>query len=644
MRLIQTSLLLVLGLFVTYPAAADDLSRVPLWDAETRETFTNRFGGKPLAYNLDLTRVDSNVHQGKSSYLAETRGLIPKGGFGFIQADLFPTRSTGNMVAGRDLRGYESLEFWLDNHTGDAFTLSIELKDYRDQTEHSAVFNVPVASTKGWSKISVPLDLETPGWRLRGLVRGKSAGFISRLKSIGLVVKATRNSGVEGEIFFDDMALIERGGEIDVATAPARVIVERLAKRQWSALWGSRNRENGLIPSHSTSSDHGALNVTAAVVKMLPRAVDNGWVGQQEAFDYMQQVVASFHTVMDDAKYAPGRYLNWTTLRSEVVAEETNIDAAFLALGLHQFKNRSDVPSDLRRDIHRLQNRFNLAAFEGEYLGQTAWAIAYHTDDEEMSQYAYNGYSGETWVLSLAAHLADNHHVDIGRNYHSGILRVRERLTDSGEAPVVATLAPFRAAFLQWLFPLFADVSERGSDNYPEPSLAVNPRANADAFQREVHAYYDRIGRGMLLQPDAGADTTGLIYNQFSAYDPHGQESLFMPWSAAFSLLGDPQVGEAAIRHHLLSDLEGPFGLSDSAQWATGADAPEYVTAFHDLWNVSLSTMALFEFLYNDAAAFADLPEVREALDQVFDVVEAAPTSPSKVVSSETNESHLHEE
>ena len=63
------------------------------------------------------------------------------------------------------------------------------------------------------------------------------------------------------------------------------------------------------------------------------------------------------------------------------------------------------------------------------------------------------------------------------------------------------------------------------------------------------------------------------------------------------------------------------MGLADSAQWATGAADPTSVPSFADNWNMTLSLMALMEYLDGDQSTnryFANLPEVDAALDTVF--------------------------
>ncbi len=136
-----------------------------------------------------------------------------------------------------------------------------------------------------------------------------------------------------------------------------------------------------------------------------------------------------------------------------------------------------------------------------------------------------------------------------------------------------------------------------------------------------------REGRPYLVQPDAGDDGTLACYRQFSVYDDFGRRDLFMPWSAAFTLLAGADRADGTLRFLLRHHLHDPFGLADSARWATGAAEPYSVAARHDFWNTGLSTMALLEYLQQPNSAsrsFAALPEVRAALDRVFPAVPSA--------------------
>jgi hypothetical protein len=109
-----------------------------------------------------------------------------------------------------------------------------------------------------------------------------------------------------------------------------------------------------------------------------------------------------------------------------------------------------------------------------------------------------------------------------------------------------------------------------------------------------------------------------MAYVTLSQYNLATRPDLFMPWSAATALLGDEAAALAAIRQHLAADLHGPLGLADTASWATGAPAPSAVAARVDVWNLTLSTWALFQHLYQANHAFTCSPPVRAALDKVF--------------------------
>ena len=300
------------------------------------------------------------------------------------------------------------------------------------------------------------------------------------------------------------------------------------------------------------------------------------------------------------------------------IPEESSVDAAFMALALHQYKSLPTTASPLRAAINAVQNRFNFAAFSDTQAPTTGWKLAFKTDTNTFTAGTYDGYSGEPWLISLAAHLAENHHVDIRTHYHSAVFRQLDSLVNPADAHLVHSFDQFRAPFLQWLLPLFVDVAERGIDTYPHYALATNPLENAQQYQREVNAWFAQQGREGFSQPDAGSDVGGTTYQQFSAYNDFGQSDLFMPWSVAFGLLGDPGPAEAALRNAIESQLYGPLGLSDSVTWTTGAAGPSQVTARHDFWNTALSAMGFARFVYQDQLDFTHLPEVETALDRVF--------------------------
>lgn len=601
------------------PASAGDVARVPLWDGETfdpTEPLLNRFGGGPvfgISTTVELTT--DGPRSGQAAYRIDTQGPIAAGGFDFVGTALTsffcPTATSPcpvDYVDVRDLTPFTAVEFWVRNQTGASFSLVFEIKDYRDADAHRARRSYPVAESVSWQKIHAPLDLGAAGWTVFG------EPDLEQAKLFALVLEANLGESVDGTVDVDDMVLVEPDGPLDSDTAPIEALLERLARRQFDGLWGSRDRTTGLMPSISSFADVCATNVLAAMIKLLPGAVARSWLTRTEADAYVATVVSTLDQVMDDALYLPPRYLDRVTLEANFVREESSVDAAFLFLALYQYKGQPGIDPALATSIGNLLDRFDFASF----ATAGGWDLAYLYDAGSFTGFAYDGYSGEPWLISLAAHLAATNHVPITANYHSAVFRTRDYLADPAKAHLVHSDARFRAPFLQWLLPLFVDVRERGIDSFPDISLATNPFDNAVLYQQEVHAKQAALGRAMLLQPDAGDDGTGSTYEQFSCYEDHGQPDLFMPWSSSFSFLADPAAAEAALRALLSHGLHGPLGLTDSALWQTGAAEPYRMTARHDFWNVALSTMALHQVLFDDNQFLTQLAEVQAALDLVF--------------------------
>ncbi len=310
------------------------------------------------------------------------------------------------------------------------------------------------------------------------------------------------------------------------------------------------------------------------------------------------------------------------------IFEESSVDAAFLFLALYRYKELPTTPADVKTEIEGLLNRFNFAAFSAE-LG---WTMAYRYGTGFVSN-IYDGYSGEPYVISLAAHLAPNHSVPITEHWNSAGNRVLDSLVEPAEEHLVHTMNEYRAPFLQWLFPLLVDVRDRGMDIFPDLDDAGNPFWNAVLYQREVNRKLAELGRPTFCQPDAGDDGTGDNYAQFSMYHHFDDPDLFMPWSCSFGLLLEPNSA-AAFRDIVSRDLHGPLGLSDSVHIATGASEHTALTPRHDFWNVVLSTWALTQYRFSTNDFLTTLPEVRMALDAVFPDVAPRGTVPQSLANA----------
>ncbi len=594
---------------------SQDISHVPLLDGETvsgGNDLRNRFGGATtLSFNANVTRTLDPALVRTGSGAMKLDVAVTQGQFGFVITSLGGAEPTNAYLDTRDLTWFEEVRFFVRNQTGSNFTLRFEVKDYRDSNSHRASQNYVISSADQWTEVVVPLNLGAPGWVIQG-----SPDF-SRARQFALLVEANQGSAVNGSVILDDMVLVEPGGAIDPSTAPINDVIARLAERQFRSLWGAADPSTGALETNAQNGQVMAMNTTSSLIKLLPGAIERGWVTRGEADAMLTTMVATMNTGMDNQAamgggYLPARYMDRVTF-TPTNPEESVIDGAFMFLALYGYKSQAGIDAGLKASIETLLDRFDFASFQ---LPGGGWSFAYNHNTNSFINAGYDGYGGEIWSISLAAHLAQVNHVDITTSFHSGTVRSASFLVDPANMQLNHSLTQFRPPFVQWLFDLYVDTNDLGRDNYPGGFLSTNPFDNAVKYQRDVHDYFEQNGRGLFLQPDAGS--SGSQYQQFSAYDDHGEPDVFMPWSVAFSFLGDPQFAEVALRNSLEHNLHGPFGLSDSAKWTTGAAEPSSHPANNDLWNTSLSTMAFMDYLYDDSHFLSDLPEVEAALKLVF--------------------------
>ncbi len=590
-----------------------DLAAVSLFDGRQTELL-NTWGGAWSAGGAQGTGLQLRAVSSGQRALCLDLGPVRAGEDRYLQCLACGFGSSREYYQTRDLTPYTRLDFRLQNATHVPLRGSLQLKDYRDSLEHRAAYPFQLSGSMAWTGISVPLSFADPDWRLNG------QPDLSRILTIDFRFEP-QAAVTSGQIYLTDVVLSERGGPADIDTSPLPSLVERLACRQWRALWATRSRSHGMIPNNSYQSTDAGLNTTAAMLWMLPAATRRHWIEQSEADRYVAQLVRTIDGLLDRARFLPPRNVDWVTLKPSMLPEESVVDAAFLLLAFHQYKSLPSISPALREAIAHAQNRFNFASFACPAGWRMAYRYASPYSPEGFTNCTYDGYTNEANLTSLAAHLAQDHPVPIERHWNSSRNRVRAGLAQPDRMPMVHSQREFRAPFAQVLWNLFVDVRQRGVDNYPDSQLAVNPWQNFVCYEQDVMAELARSGRPCLVQPDAGDDGTLTCYRQFSVYDHFGQNDLFMPWSIAFPLLAGTERAEGSLRFLLRHQLHDPFGLADSAKWATGAAEPYSVTARHDFWNTSLATMAFLEWLDPQTSAsrsFAALPEVRAALDRVF--------------------------
>jgi hypothetical protein len=584
---------------------------VPLWDGERvdgtgGQTMLNYFGGGLGASSgATVSYTTAVVHSGQGGYCINLSGSVAQGSFAFVQTTLGATGKPPPYMDTRDLTPYQYISCWINNQTGVPFTVQLNIQDYHADSGHQALWSQVVPSKSGWMQIEAPLDLKV--WTVSA-----TPPDLTRARLLGFVIVANRGSAVSGKVYLDDVDLIEPGGAVDPAQTSPEVLAQRLAKREFDALWGTRDPNTGLLPAISSFEDVTALNVTAALLKSLPNAVAQGWISSSAADGYVAQVVQTLGTILNQDTYLPARYVDRVSLQPDYDIEVSSADAAYMYLALYQYEWLSGTSAALRTNIGQLLARFNFKPF----ATSQGWLMSYDPAGKTFSTGIYDEYSGEIWLISLAADLAGQ--VDINALWNSGINRLAIPTLDNKSSYIVGSSPDNRSPFMQWLFPMFVNVCGLGSDDYPVPALACNPLDNATTYQTDVDARLAAEGRSTMLQPDAGDDYTGTHYHAYSAWDDFKQSTLFMPWSDSLALLGDPSAAGTALQQLLVSGLQGPFGLVDSAFWTTGDLSPVNVAARNDLWNTSLSLTALDQYLYQDNQYLTSAPAVGSALAEVF--------------------------
>jgi hypothetical protein len=600
---------------------------VPLWDGERvdgpdQNRMLNYFGGglgasrgATISYETDV------VHSGNGAYGIHISPTLAQNNFAYVQTTLGATGFPAPYMDTRDLTPYQYVSFWINNQTGAPLEIQLEIQDYRTISSYHALWSQSVSSKSQWVQIQAPLDLSNKGWTVT------TAPDLTQARLFSFVIVANQGSSVGGTVYLDDLDLIEPGGPVDPLQTSPSVLAQRLAKREFDALWGSRDHNTGLLPDMSSWEDVMALNVTAGLVKAVPNAVAQGWISSSSADAYVAQVVQTLGTILNQSSYLPARYVDRVSLQPDSTIEESSVDAAYMYLALYQYQSLPGTSAALRSNIGQVLARFNFKPFETPQ----GWLMSYRPATSTFTG-VYDEYSGEIGVISLAADLAGQ--VDISALYNSGVNRVSVSTLDSSSSYIVPSLSDYRSPFVEWIFPLFVNVSGPLVDDYPVAALASNPLANATAYQRDVDARLAAEGRATMLQPDAGDDYTGTHYEDYSIWDDFGQPTLFMPWSVSSALLGDPSAGGTALQQLLASSvkgsfgyLQGPFGLVDSAFWATGDSGPTNVAARNDLWNTSVSLMSLDQDLYQDNQYLTSAPAVQSAIAEIFHTVNLSGTS-----------------
>ena len=408
-------------------AGSADLAVVSLYDGRRTELL-NTWGGAWSVGDRKGTTLQYHADPRGEAALYLELGPLKAGDERYLQCFASGFGPSREYQQTRDLTPYARLDFRVRNATRVPLRGVLQLKDYRDNPEHCAAYPFQMAAATDWVDISVPLRLAASDWRLNG------QPDLSRILTIDFRFEpqAALNSG---RIYLTDVALSERGGPLDIDTSPLPSLVERLACRQWHALWAARNRGHGLIPNNSYQSTDAGLNTTAAMLWMLPAATRRHWVEQGEADRYVALLLRTTDRLLDQAKYVPPRNVDWVSLKPSLLPEESVVDAAFMALALHRYKSLPSTPPALRAAIAHTQNRFDFAPFECPAGWRMAYRYASPYCPAGFTCCTYDGYTNESNLTSLAAHLAEGHSVPIEKYWNSSRNRFRAGPAGSGRAP-----------------------------------------------------------------------------------------------------------------------------------------------------------------------------------------------------------------
>ena len=323
-------------------------------------------------------------------------GQVPAAEHRYLQCFASGFGPTREYYQTRNLARYERLHFGLRNRTHAALRCAVQVKDYRDSKSQSATYRFELPAAEAAVSIEAPLALADAHWTVEG------HPDLSRVLTIDFLFEpctAIRS----GQVYLSDVSLVEPGGPVDIDTSPLPVLVERLARRQWDALWSARSRSHGMIPNNSYQATDAGLNTTAAVLWMLPAATRRGWVQQADADRYVESLVHTIGGLLDRAKYLPPRNVDWTTLKPSLLPEESSVDAAFLTLALYQYKCLSSTSPPLRTAIDQTQNRFDFAAFSCPEGWRMAYRYPTPQSAEGFVRCVYDGYTNEGNLTSLAA-------------------------------------------------------------------------------------------------------------------------------------------------------------------------------------------------------------------------------------------------
>ena len=586
---LSTALSIEVCAIASHPVLAGDLNTVPLLNGERADSLNLWGGTLGRGNSISFARQTAVVHSGAGAYQANL-GSIPEDGSKFFQTFSSAVSGIPGYRQDRNLTRYETLDGFVRNDTGAPLTFSLELKDYRDSTSHSAVRSYTIPAGGTWTNVVAPLDLAT-GWTVTG------TPDLTRTFAVSFLVNAD-SGAANGSLYLDDFNLTENGPSIDVATAP--IDAHRRAAGPPAIRCPVDGAEQGIGADSQFVGQRGDRGAEHDHRRGLDSARGGsprlGNAGRRRRLHGPIGHVAQYKPQPDDVPadaifgFGDGR----TRDRPRGIQHRRLVHCARAP--------QLQVASGDARGAPRVDRRpAKSLRFRRVHDGRGRHARPIFNRPGLFGCCTYSGYTNEHKVIALAAEVSDDSS------------RAARQPMEQGHGPR-ARVAGRSAARTTWsihLEPsierrscrrclnLFVDTSDRGADNYPVRSLARNPWANFVRYEADVAAKLDQLGRDNFVQPDAGAGA--------GTYQPVEPLQQLRPAESVSALErragahGRRPGTEEALRflldNGLGNGLDGPLGLADSAQWATGAANPTSVPSFADNWNMTFSLMALMEFL-----------------------------------------------
>ena len=240
-----------------------DLSVVASFDGERGETLNTWGGGWGVGSMRAIEIRSAHVHSGHYALGAEL-GPTPAGEDRCLQCFASGFGPSKDYCQTRDLGRFARLEFYVQNATPAALDGRLQVKDYRDSSEHCASYRFYLAPSAHGGVAACRRSLVEcrAGWTSKG------HPDFSRVVALDFIF-SPETALPSAAVYLADIVLVERGGPLDINASPLPTLVERLAHRQWDGLWAAQPHARA-DPEHLLSVDrrgtecHGGRALDAA--------------------------------------------------------------------------------------------------------------------------------------------------------------------------------------------------------------------------------------------------------------------------------------------------------------------------------------------------------------------------------------------